>query len=182
LVTFRFARYYGFVRKLLFLLLLVSLPVAAVTMYRWVDDNGVVHYSDTPRPGAVAIEIDEVQGFKPEPLYQSEAATRTQDIESTSGYDNFAISAPNQDDVLWNVGGVVNVVIDISPALREGDTIALYYDSQLMSAPGSRRQSYVLNDVFRGTHTVRAVVNNRNGDEVQQAAVITFQVHQTSVR
>lgn len=169
-------------RKLLFLLLLFSLPAAAVTMYRWVDDNGLVHYSDTPVPGAIAIEINEVQGFKPEPLYQSEASTGTQDIESSNRYDNFAISAPSQDQVLWNIGGILNVVIDISPSLRNGDTIALYYDSQLMSAPGSGRRSYVLNDVFRGTHTVRAVVNNRNGDEVQQAAVITFQVHQTSVR
>ncbi len=165
----------------LILILLVSLPVAAVTMYRWVDDSGLVHYSDKPRPGAVEIEVDSVQGFAPEPLYRSESSVISRNTEDSTSYDSFAITAPGQDEVLWNVGGVVNVVIDLSPPLRDGDTIAVFFDGQNMSAPGSRRRSYVLNDVFRGTHTVRAVVNDRNGDEIAQTVMITFQVHQTSV-
>ncbi len=161
--------------------MLVSLPVAAVTMYRWVDDSGLVHYSDKPRPGAVEIEVDSVQGFAPEPLYRSESSVISRNTEDSTGYDSFAITAPGQDEVLWNVGGVVNVVIDLSPPLRDGDTIAVFFDGQNVSAPGSRRRSYVLNDVFRGTHTVRAVVNDRNGDEIAQTGIISFQVHQTSV-
>ncbi|GBF30918.1 hypothetical protein MnTg04_00869 [bacterium MnTg04] len=177
-----FARYYGRMRKLMFLMLLVSLPVFAVTMYTWEDDDGVVHYADTPRPGAVLIEVDGVQGFAPSPLYRSEDSAFDGDQDSMAGYTMFAITTPVQDDVMWNIGGVVNVLIDISPPLRVGDSISLFFDGQNMAAPGSRRRSYVLNDVYRGTHTVRAVVNNRNGDEVQQAEMITFQVHQTSIQ
>ena len=177
-----FARYYRSMRKLLFLMMLVSLPVFAVTMYTWDDDNGVVHYSDTPRPGAVAIEVDAVQGFAPSPLYKSEKSVVSRNSQDTSGYETFAITAPGQGEVLWNIGGVVNVVIDVSPPPRGGDTISLFLDGQNISAPGSRRRSYVLNDVFRGLHTVRAVVNDRNGDEVQQTELITFQVHQTSIQ
>ncbi len=161
--------------------MLVSLPVAAVTMYRWVDDSGLVHYSDKPRPGAVEIEVDSVQGFAPEPLYRSESSVISRNAEDSTSYDSFAITAPGQDEVLWNVGGVVNVVIDLSPPLRDGDTIAVFFDGQNVSAPGSRRRSYVLNDVYRGTHTVRAVVNDRIGDEIAQTVMIAFQVHQTSV-
>ncbi len=168
-------------RKLLLLMMLVCLPAAAVTMYTWVDENDVVHYSDTPRAGAVEIEVDAVQGFEPSPLYSGEELEPTRSLGNTSVYETFAISAPGQDEVMWNVGGIVNVVIDISPPPRNGDTISLFFDGQNMSAPGSRRRSYVLNEVYRGTHTVRAVVNDRNGNEVQQTEMVTFQVHQTSI-
>lgn len=169
-------------RKLLLLMMLVSLPAAAITMYTWVDENGVVHYADTPRPGAVAIEVDPVQGFEAPPLYRSAAPATTEDRDGRNAYDTFAISTPGQDEVFWNVAGIINVVIEISPPPQNGDTISLFFDSQNMSAPGSRRQSYVLNEVYRGTHTVRAVVNDRNGNEIQQTEMITFQVHQTSIR
>ncbi len=168
-------------RKLMLLLLLVSLPVTAASMYTWRDEDGVVHYSDTPRPGAVVIEVDPVQGFEASPLYSGERLAFTRNQDNTSGYTTFAITSPAQDDVMWNIGGVVNVLIDISPPLRDGDSIALFFDSQNMSAPGSRRRSYVLNEVYRGIHTVRAVVDDRNGDEIQQTEMITFQVHQTSI-
>ncbi|MCH9025920.1 MAG: DUF4124 domain-containing protein [Proteobacteria bacterium] len=177
-----FARYYRRMRKLLLLMMLVSLPVAAVTMYTWEDEDGLVHYADTPRPGAIAIEVDAVQGFAPSPLYMSEESAISRDSQNTGAYETFAITAPGQGEVFWNIGGVVNVVIEISPPPRGGDTIALFFDGQNMSAPGSRRRSYVLNDVYRGTHTVRAVVNSRNGDEIQQTELITFQVHQTSIK
>lgn len=169
-------------RKLLLLIMLVSLPAAAITMYTWEDENGVIHYSDTPRPGAIAIEVDPVQGFEASPLYRSEAMATARDQDSSRAYDTFAITAPGQDEVFWNIAGIVNVTIEISPPPQNGDTISLFFDSQNMSAPGSRRQSYVLTEVYRGTHTVRAVVNDRNGDEVQQTEMITFQVHQTSIR
>ncbi len=80
--------------------MLVSLPVAAVTMYRWVDEAGLVHYSDKPRPGAVEIEVDSVQGFAPEPLYRSESSVISRNTEDSTGYDSFAITAPGQDEVL----------------------------------------------------------------------------------
>lgn len=37
--------------------LLLALPVSANEIYRWVDDNGVVHYTDRPREGAERLTI-----------------------------------------------------------------------------------------------------------------------------
>jgi len=181
LVVFSFARYYRVMRTILLLMLLASFPVSAVTMYRWIDEQGVVHYSDTPRPGAVEIEVDEAQGYQPEPLYKSDDS-RAEPDTGEAGYDSISITAPTQDQVLWNIGGVLNVVIDISPNLHEGDSVSLFYDSQDIAAPGSRRLSYVLNDVYRGAHSLRVAVFNRDGDEVQSSAVTRFQVQQTSVK
>ncbi len=37
--------------------LLLALPVSASEIYRWVDDNGVVHFTDRPREGAERLTI-----------------------------------------------------------------------------------------------------------------------------
>jgi len=42
-------------------LLLAWLPVHAAEVYRWVDEQGKVHFSDTPPPG-MATESEEVRG------------------------------------------------------------------------------------------------------------------------
>jgi Domain of unknown function (DUF4124) len=36
----------------------------ATTLYRWVDAQGVVHYSDTPQPGAQKLQIAPAQTFQ----------------------------------------------------------------------------------------------------------------------
>jgi len=50
----------------LLLWLLLALPAAAATVYRSVDANGVVQYSDRPPPGAVSEELD-LEVPKPDP-------------------------------------------------------------------------------------------------------------------
>ncbi len=51
-------------RGLLFLLLLgVCASASSATVYKWVDDNGVVHYSDQPNPKAQKLEIADAQTY-----------------------------------------------------------------------------------------------------------------------
>src|ERR1700758_757028 len=45
------------------LCLLCSLALAA-TVYKWVDENGIVHYSDQPHPNAQKIGVQPAQTYK----------------------------------------------------------------------------------------------------------------------
>ena len=36
----------------------------AATVYKWVDENGVVHYSDQPHPNAQKIHVQAAQTYK----------------------------------------------------------------------------------------------------------------------
>ena len=47
------------------LLCLLSFTVGASELYKWVDENGVIHFTDTPPPDQQSIEV-EVQEFYPE--------------------------------------------------------------------------------------------------------------------
>ena len=39
--------------------------VLAATVYKWVDDDGVVHYSDQPHPNAQKLQVHDVQTYRP---------------------------------------------------------------------------------------------------------------------
>src|ERR1700683_1832119 len=52
-------------RRLPFLLLLIASATAySATVYKWVDDNGVTHYSDQPHPGAQKLDISGAQTYE----------------------------------------------------------------------------------------------------------------------
>jgi hypothetical protein len=53
-----------------------SAVAQTTTTYRWVDAQGVVHYSDTPHPGAQVIQLPSAQTYRapPPPSAASKAA------------------------------------------------------------------------------------------------------------
>lgn len=53
--------------SLLCCILLMALPVSANEIYRWIDDNGVVHYTDRPREGAERLTIRTASPTTPAP-------------------------------------------------------------------------------------------------------------------
>ena len=51
-------------RTLAFTLMSLACSVAlATTVYRWVDEQGVVHYSDQPHPNADKIQVHAAQTY-----------------------------------------------------------------------------------------------------------------------
>lgn len=50
-------------RRALFTLMLLAAVAHATTIYKWVDDQGVTHFSDQPFPGAQKVHVDEAQSY-----------------------------------------------------------------------------------------------------------------------
>jgi len=48
-------------------MLLVSGLALAATVYKWVDENGVTHYSDQPHPGAQKVTVAAPQTYSAPP-------------------------------------------------------------------------------------------------------------------
>ena len=46
-------------------------PVIAQVAYTWVDKDGVIHFSDTPRQGAKAIALPNLEASPPAPEVES---------------------------------------------------------------------------------------------------------------
>ncbi|MBA3564677.1 MAG: DUF4124 domain-containing protein [Gammaproteobacteria bacterium] len=155
-------------------------PVHAATLYKWVDENGTLHFSDQPHPGAEVIELEEAQTFDAPAVPELPAAGENDDGDSAFRYDSLVIEAPREGQTLWNTGGNVNVALALVPRLRPGDELRVFYDGNPVERPEGGL-SFMLTDVFRGTHTLRATAVDSEDNVLAESSLVTFYVHQTSI-
>jgi hypothetical protein len=175
----------------IFVLLIALIPtvLVAAEVYRWVDDDGTVHYSDRPQEGAETVIIQEAQTFSTPaakttrnassvPTGEAEAA----DEEPAASYSSFEITSPRQEEVFWNIGGQLNVSLRATPRIRSGHTIFLVMDGrEVQQLPRGRMQAS-LTDVFRGTHQLHAEVRDTGGKTIARTDTVQFTVQQTSIQ
>ena len=170
-------------RLLLTVFLLVGAVAGATEVYRWVDSDGVVHFSDRPTEGAERVELQEPQTISP-------PATRTRRSRADSGeegesadtdrYRTLEIVSPGQEEVLWNIEGQLDVSMRLQPRLQAGDRVSLFLDDQEV-AMSPRSLQAQLNDVGRGVHVLRAEVRDVGGTVLIRSQPRTFVVQQTSI-
>jgi len=170
------------------LVILVIGSAATADTYRWVDENGVIHFSDRPHPGAQRIELGEVQTFSaPEPIPVAApgagGSTAPRDGETGApGYNVFRIVQPQPEETIRNNAGILDISLDVSPRIRAGHRINLYLDGEQVSGVPRRATSFTIDGVVRGQHTLRAVVEDRGGNMVEQSPTVRFFVQQVSVQ
>jgi hypothetical protein len=172
-------------RTALMLLVLLAAPAfAAQTVWKWVDENGVTHYSDQPIPGAQRVEIS--TGSRADSLNatsssQRPSATSQSSEPSVAGYRNFEIWKPGDQETVPNTGGVVDVRLRYEPALQPGHSVYVYLDGRLVPDFPPTGLEYTLRDVPRGSHTLIAVIQDGRGKRIQETPQVRFTVRQESV-
>src|SRR5204863_7851992 len=110
-------------RLLTVISLLASLAVAG-TVYKWVDENGVVHYSDQPHPEAQKVDVPPAQTYKGGASVPAMPTTRPSappaSSEPASAYQGCAISEPATHQTFPHVHAL-SVVRRTAPGPRHGD-------------------------------------------------------------
>lgn len=159
-----------------------ALGAQAQEVWRWVDENGVVHFQDRPRPGAEKVELKGPQTFTAPPV----APRRTEpeapaQPEAAPGYTGFRIVAPAQGETLWNIGARLPVQLQLEPGLRPGHRLQLYLDGQRRDDIPQATQ-FVLSEVYRGEHQLRGSIVDSQGREVASTETVTFYVQQASIQ
>jgi Domain of unknown function (DUF4124) len=171
-------------RSLLFTLISVVCSVAtAATVYKWVDEDGVVHYSDQPHPNAQKLQLQEAQTYKAPPVESTRAngAANAQPASSAlSGYQGCAIVQPTDNQDFANIASLT-VVVQTDPRLRPGDQVFVTYDGQPLNGSSATGGTFVISPVDRGTHSLQAVVRSSDGTIMCQSSGVTFNVHQPSL-
>jgi hypothetical protein len=174
---------------LIVLPMLYATALAAEPAWTWVDANGRRHYSDRPVEGATRVDLPGAQGFatRPAPTAQTprtstagSTTTPTNAAEAAPTYRSFTIRSPAHEETLWNIGAILNVQLGIDPGLQPGHRIDVYLDGQRVVI-GEQSPQFTIPDVFRGLHTMSAVIRDAGGRELRRAPEITFMVQQTSV-
>jgi hypothetical protein len=169
-------------RPILVLLALFAADSALAQAYTWTDEDGIVHYSDRPVPGATRITLPESRGSRVAPAAPKRAAAATGDAEEAPEqpfrYESLEVIAPAPEETLWNIEGVLNVALAVNPALQPGHQVRIYFDGEPRQVSGT---TFQLQDVFRGVHNLQAEILDETGQMKIRSLPNRFYVQQTSV-
>ena len=168
-------------RTVLIVLGILLATAASATTYKWVDRNGVTHYSDRPQPGAEIVELQPAQTFDaPAPTSSARATPRNQHANNAVTYAKLDLWKPSNDEVFTNTANTVPVRLRLEPDLQAGHSVWLYLDGKRVDGQPTNAVSFDLTEVPRGTHTVNAVVVDVSGVPLIKSQSVTFHLRQVS--
>ena len=152
--------------RLIVALLALSVAAnAAAAVYKWVQPDGSVVYSDRAPEGITApAELPELQEIKmpPPPAPSTENTSNDQSVQTPAvDYTKLQITEPADNSSFHDTAGQVTIKLDLQPALQEGDVVSIVMDGKEVGQGKSSAVS--LSNVDRGSHTLRAMVKNTNG-------------------
>lgn len=145
-------------------------------VYSWKDKNGVLVFSDSPRPGATEVKMNTQNLTMP--------ATDTSILNSAPSATpvkfKVSISSPANEATVRENTGSVYVTARISPRFETGFKVQLLFDGTPHGAP-SNSTTFALREVNRGEHTLQAKLYNANNKLVSVSPISTFFMHRASV-
>ncbi|SET36241.1 MULTISPECIES: DUF4124 domain-containing protein [Marinobacter] len=158
----------------------LSLPAQA-EVYRQVDKDGNVTFTDDPQGKAERLDVKPVTTItmpKPETV-RKQMKEDDGEIGDQDAYDSVTFLAPNDDEAFHSGSGNVQFQVASDPALRRGHRFEITLDGQPVGQTSSGTVS--VSNVFRGTHKAGVNVINAEGERVFTGDSITFTIHRPSV-
>jgi hypothetical protein len=170
-------------RTILFTLMSLACTVAlAATVYKWVDENGVVHFSDQPHENAEKLQLKAPQTYSaPKMPAGPSQPSRQSASKPASIYQNCAISEPANDQVFTNTSEVT-AGVTVQPAVRPSDTAVVTLDGQRVPGVPANGGQFTISPVDRGTHSIQLTVQDSSGATLCTSPAVTFHVTQPSLQ
>jgi hypothetical protein len=147
----------------------------AATIYKQIDEKGNITYSDTPLKNSKVIIVPDQSSTRSSPKSKTVStpttSTPTQPNEQHLSYKTFDIISPTDQQTFQNQRQIP-VQINIEPDLQPGDKIQLYLDGNPYASPEART-TLELNELDRGSHTITAVIFDKNHSILKSSKTIT---------
>jgi hypothetical protein len=166
-------------RKLTCFLLAGCAAASAADTWRWVDANGVTHFSDQPVPGAEKVQLQSAPkpgSVAPKPAPQATASNQYR----PQNYGACRVTSPENEQV-FNSVNAVSAAIDLQPELQPGHRVRVYLNGRTVGNWPDDALSHMLTDLSRGSYTVSVQVLDESGRPVCSGAGISFHVRQPSL-
>lgn len=157
------------------LLLLPGLACAEV--YRHVDENGVVHYSDKPAPGARPADLPPLQVMPPLDVAPEEPPP----TRRAAPKPGVRILTPQPDETFREADGRLFVAVSLDAPLPEGHGLRYLLDGQAQHAKPLQQQEFVFENVERGEHRVSVAVVDGSGREVARTPAVVVHMKPPTV-
>ena len=160
---------------------LMSGVAAAATVYKWVDAQGITHYSDQPHPEAKAVDVQPQNTVSAPPAAAPTSTATPANAAAVTRYQ-CDIIRPENEEVFLNTS-TVSARLKLDPDLVAGDQIAIAVDGKRLTNQPSTGSEFLLTEMERGTHSLMFVVFDRTGKkELCTTPAVTFHVRQPSTQ
>lgn len=157
---------------------------ASAQIYKWVDSQGGVHFSDTPHEGATVITLPGEHNASPPSAPSNQASPEPLEEEKSTklahNYNSIEIVQPQTGATIRNNQGFVSVTAHTEPELLRGDKLQLLYDNTLLGKP-QRNRVFEVNGMYRGAHTLAVQVLDAQGQVIGSSDPISIYVFRPRV-
>lgn len=170
--------------RLLLALALLPAATALAEVYRWVDEQGIVHFSDEPTAGAELVPLKSPAVVSlPSPAQgtaRGEKAPQDDDDVQDAAYKALKITAPSEGEIIFQTLPVVNVAFELSPALQVGQDhrVLIVFDGEPVAE--TRDSTATVADVLPGPHTASVQVLDAEGRRLIGSPPVSFFVRRRS--
>ena len=184
-------------KNILFLIgLTVAFSCSAQTVYTWVDEDGVLHFSDTPTDqGAKSLRLPDVQASAPAPRFEAstpidvatstttpaQAQTQTETIEREAPAQlTLTMLTPIHEQTIRSNRGSIPIQIELNRKLGISEQLQLMLDGRRYGAPQTQ-PTWELKGIDRGTHTI-AIQAHRSGKLIASTSPVTVYLHRATLK
>ena len=153
-------------RRFLITVSLLIPSLAAGQVFKWIDTEGKVHYSDRPIAGAEALGLPVQKSPPPQ--------NRPIPGQASPGpYAQFEIVAPTDNVSLSDAEGNVQVGLLIDPALMDGHRLQILTDGAPASGdvPGTQLR---ISGLPLGSHQLQAQIIDASGTPIASSSIVHF--------
>ena len=154
-------------KKIFIVTALVFSTTAFAELYKWVDENGVIHYTD--RPPSDSVEQQELKG----PLARLGKKKETP-LQVESIYSTCEITSPEGDSTVRSAESTIDIVVNIDPPLTENHHLQIYLDG-LEVGEKTKSTELTLQKMKKGIHRLQGKILDENNQEVSKTSEVTFQ-------
>lgn len=164
-------------RPALALLTLLSIQSAtAATVYKYIDENGNVVFTDEPRKGAEVLDVQPVPTI---PAIPVPPPSKGPEKKAEFRYNKVVIVSPEDQQNFINEANPIIVQVALSPALRNSDSVQLLLNGAPHGAPGKNTR-FTLEQLGRGEYNAVVKVLDKDGNEVGVSDAVQFFVKRHS--
>lgn len=155
---------------------------SAAEVYKTVDAEGHVVYSDKKTPGAEIINTQSVPTYTPPTsVTQSAPVPQKTPPAAFKKYEKVEVVSPANEETIWDNEGNVQVNVNLVPNLQMdlNHKIRLFLNEDKIAEVASTQ--FQLANLDRGSFTLRAVVVDAQGREVGRSSPTNFHLRRQSV-
>ncbi|NOH96169.1 DUF4124 domain-containing protein [Vibrio sp. 99-70-13A1] len=164
----------------------------AQTVYTWEDENGVLHFSDSPIQSAKQITLPKLEASAPAPKFESstpvdppkkdtpQKTVKKKDKPAKVQELMLTMLSPQHDETIRSNRGNLTIQIELNRKLGIGEQLQLILDGRRYGAPQTQA-TWQLKNIDRGTHTL-SIQAHRSGKLIASTSPVTVFLHRATIK